>query len=76
MLERECIQHSFNCRSVTQVHIHLEAWHIVNTTDPLADSDDDEVIDDHVRQDYSGCPTNCLNVGPRLTVMMPLQDVV
>lgn len=30
-----------------------EAWHIVNTTDPLGDSDD-EVMDDHVRQDYSG----------------------
>lgn len=30
-----------------------EAWHIVNTTDPLGDSDD-EVMDDHVRKDYSG----------------------
>lgn len=29
-----------------------QAWHIVNTTDPLADSDDDEVIDDDIRQDY------------------------
>jgi Ino eighty subunit 1 len=29
-----------------------EAWHIVNTTDPLAASDDEE-IDDNVRLDYS-----------------------
>ncbi|KAG6850806.1 hypothetical protein H0H93_008109 [Arthromyces matolae] len=31
-----------------------EAWHIVTTTDPLADSDDDlEHADEHVRLDYS-----------------------
>ncbi|KAF9454891.1 hypothetical protein P691DRAFT_715838 [Macrolepiota fuliginosa MF-IS2] len=29
-----------------------QAWHIVNTTDPLADSDDDEIMEDNVRQDY------------------------
>ncbi|KXN89841.1 Ino eighty subunit 1 [Leucoagaricus sp. SymC.cos] len=29
-----------------------QAWHIVNTRDPLIDSDDDEIIDDDVRQDY------------------------
>lgn len=29
-----------------------EAWHIITTTDPLIDSDE-EVGDEHVRHDYS-----------------------
>jgi hypothetical protein len=49
---------SFNGRLVNEAHISSEAWHIINTTDPLADSDDDEVIDDYVRQDYSGYQTS------------------
>lgn len=28
-----------------------DAWHLVSTTDPLADSDDDNA-DEHVRLDY------------------------
>lgn len=31
-----------------------QAWHVVNTTDPLVDSDDDlENADEHVRLDYT-----------------------
>lgn len=33
-----------------------DAWHIVNTTDPLIDSDD-ELGDEYVRQDYSAPPS-------------------
>lgn len=51
ILERQSIYYGLYVR-LTIADAFPEAWHIVNTTDPLAASDDED-IDDNVRLDYS-----------------------
>lgn len=43
-------------------HRATEAWHVVNATDPLDDSDREE--DEHVRLDYSASISHYLRVSP------------
>jgi hypothetical protein len=49
------LQRTITCvfRSRLVLTFTIEAWHIVNTTDPLMDSDD-ENPDEHVCLDYCG----------------------
>ena len=49
--------------NVLTLACNVEAWHIVTTTDPLIDSDDEDA-DDHVRIDCRSCLTFFLFESP------------
>ena len=51
MLQRECPT-SVSCVGHKGPHLRTDAWHVVTSTDPLVDSDE-ELMDDYVRNDYS-----------------------
>ena len=52
MLQRKSKSPSRRARSCAHVLVSdAEAWHVVNATDPLEDSDKEQ--DEHVRIDYS-----------------------
>lgn len=49
---------------------HVDAFHIVNTIDPLAESDE-ENADEHVRRDYSECSRSFLDSPPWSGLVVP-----
>lgn len=51
MLQRE-YPTSVSCVNHRRSYLRADTWHVVTSTDPLADSDE-ELMDEHVRNDYS-----------------------
>ena len=52
--DRSMLQREWRIITYSEIikHLLLDAWHVVNTTDPLVDSDE-ENADEYVRTDYS-----------------------
>lgn len=53
MLQREYLRQRSHSELITKGrHLRTDAWHVVASTDPLVDSDE-ELMDEYVRNDYS-----------------------